>query len=170
MIRALDEIIADEAEDVVAGEFESIDQVLDSAQDPAAVDEPAAAPAAMAADPSAADAATMDLKESAAAHDAPEGDFEAPDALSAEPSATASTASANDPAAAAGRSSPLRAMLRRRLASLSAGVMADATYRLLKTANQPLMRLSPELRNTVGYVAILTAFNALCLIAYGALT
>lgn len=181
----IDQALAKAADEAVAGEFETIDDVMGGQAPAAARASPTAAPALDVRGPS----KGLDDESELA------GDFASPDdllgekkdaalaaaaqAASAKPEAEPAihmrlpTAAPEPEAAAEGDASAKHfGLLWPILGPLS--VIADgltpALFGLCRALNVPAQRLSPEMRSVVGYVALITIFNATCLIVYGLLT
>lgn len=177
-IADLDQQLARSAGDAMPGEFESFDQVMGTAGDggtPSApgpeaggdpdidVEEAFASPASVAAEADPAGGPTEQAP-------APVGAFATADDVARELDALQSTApaapeAAVSPATADPADDPSRAAPHPR-----APALIGRMRRLCARVNRPLGRVSPELRNTIGYVGLATLANAMILLIYGLLT
>ena len=200
-VKDLDRILADSADDAVAGDYDTIEQVL--AEEQTATSAPAAQT----------DTTTAEAPFAGESDDEnlPEGMFETPEqiqagadskpAKAAEPIAAPVgggdfTAGAEDvarelaeqpesmpqeaepePVAASAKASPspatgdgsrgrsIAAALGSRVVGV-AGRTPDLALRVCTTINKPVRRLPAEWQNTVGYIGLLTFFNATVIMVY----
>ena len=186
VVAELDQILADSAADAVAGDYETIEQVL--------------------AEESAVTATSSDMVRDGETDELDlEGEFETLQQVEAQaeaevgepvgagaapPPAGGFTASAKDvarelaeelgptptpseaPAARAGAGRRVRSLLARIAAGLAVvgGRVPDATYQVCVVISKPMDWVSPGTRNTIGYIGLLTLFNALAVIAYKVLS
>lgn len=181
-VAELDRILASSANDAVAGDFETLEDVVgDGMAQPSAV----AASAPLIKTPSADD------------EDRLHADFQAPESVLTQqpgaptaPPAAAFTAGAADVdrelkqdeagqavtapqvahAAVAPEFGVHRQPLLRRATAAVAAIVPRTARSACEAINRPLHRLSPESRNLVGYVGLLTLFNASVLLIYKLLT
>jgi hypothetical protein len=179
-IKALDEILAEEADAAIAGEFETIEDVL---VDPPAPRVPLMANLPPAGDvtPDADEVSSDDALAAAPADDlddALSGDFETPEQLLETRVGEAATTVADNPQQATAMSSAGRGPAapggqktgRGRFRwPMPSPVVLDLTYHAFAAINAPIRKLSPEMRSTVGYIAVMNLLLSACLVAYGVL-
>ncbi len=172
----LDELIAENADGAVAGEFETVSQVMDGKAETDEEASGSAAESTAALEAASAQAAAKQAQDGALA-----GDFASPDELlnSSDAAATAadvaqeldeqperqlqeysSVAVVEDAAEPASRKT-LRASLARMAR------WEPAARRACAVVNRPVLKLRPEMRDTLGWVAITIAGPGLILFLYG---
>lgn len=189
-IRKLDELLAEEAQDAVAGDFETVDHVLGDAAQPAPPPAPAPAPVPAAKAPQPAAIPKPPTPPAAPAQDDDDegddfidGDFEDPaeslgvtggsaadvaaeldDQPENRPAPVAAAAAPPEPVAAAEETSPRRSASR--LPRLSPKLAERTLRHTCATLNRPLQHVSPGTRSTIGWVGLLTLGNGVVLLLF----
>ncbi len=185
LVDELDRLLAEGADDAVAGDFETVEQVLGEPDDAAA----AMQAAATTHDVSEGD---RDDRDADANDDEPfeiEGDFAAPEQVLGEQPASEEIAQEEAPAseppqpvapiaeqpvvavvdAPVAPERPQRSPKSRRLKAVVTAT-PETTKRVCAVVNKPMNFVSNETRNLVGYVGLITLFNASIVVIYKILT
>lgn len=171
LIHRIDQMLADEVEDKLADEFESVREIVqeddhrrddEAAEAESPVSESPVSPVARDASGTLAEAShvgagggpTDSVTEGATAADVAAELDDQPETRRTDQTGAA-------PASVPSSASPVSNNYRRALAGLARG-----TRHVCGLVNAPLYRFSSDVRSTIGWIGVLTIFNALCLLVF----